>query len=460
MRVALDRAQAAGSAGAGLWFVRQANASAEYALLDSSLLARFPALEAALVKAFVADALSVSLTPAQSAAAKAKLLRHLPTPLTKLLAVAAAPYQPATVPEVAALKAAILDTAAFRKVVANLAPKTVLLPSAFASSSVTASEVRLVAELKQYADGVLQPVPSSALPKMAGRLEPFAECGGEDELGEAAHIVADGYEAISDAFENLGGEAGEAAAAGPLGLIGMALGYGFAIVAFNDVGKAFQLGGEGGGGEGGGSSGGSSGGEGAGGCGGGANAASAGDPHQMTFSGADYDFQAAGEFTLVKSTTDDLDIQVRQQPFPGAASIAVDTATAMHVGTTIVELGVNASGDLQLWVDRHPVAYASRELAGGGQLSVQNPLAATVTWPDGTTVSVFTINTTASPHHVLTCNTKHAINLTIRVPQSRFGHLEGLLGDPGKPPGELVGGNGTTYNMEELAEPWQSAHDF
>ena len=32
----------------------------------------------------------------------------------------------------------------------------------------------------------------------------------------------------------------------------MALGYGFAFVAFNDVGKAFELGGEGGGGGGGG----------------------------------------------------------------------------------------------------------------------------------------------------------------------------------------------------------------
>ncbi len=120
-------------------------------------------------------------------------------------------------------------------------------------------------------------------------------------------------------------------------------------------------------------------------------------PHQLTFSGADYDFQAAGEFTLVKSTTDDLDIQVRQQPFPGAASIAVDTATAMRVGNTIVELAVNASGDLQLWVDRHAVAYASRALGGGGELSVQNPLAATVTWPDGTAVTVFTINTTQLP---------------------------------------------------------------
>ncbi len=182
MRVALDRAQAATSAGAGLWFVRQANASAEYALSASSLLARFPALQAAVVRGFDADGMRVTLTPAQFAAAKAKLLRHLPASLPQLLAVAAAPYQPATVPEVAALKAAILDTAAFKKVVANLAPRALSLPSAFASSSVTAAEVRLVAELKQYANGILEPVPASALPRMAGRFEPFAECGGRTNL--------------------------------------------------------------------------------------------------------------------------------------------------------------------------------------------------------------------------------------------------------------------------------------
>ena len=213
--VALDRAQAADSAGAGLWFVRQANASAEYALSASSLLARFPALQAAMVRAFVADRMSVTLTPAQFAAAKAKLLRHLPASLPQLLGVAAAPYQPTTVPEVAALKAAILDTAAFKNVVAHLAPRALRLPSAFASSSVSASEIRIVAELKQYADSILQPVSASALPKMAGRFEPFAECGGgEEEFGEALHVLDDSFEAISDAFENFGGEAGEAAPAG------------------------------------------------------------------------------------------------------------------------------------------------------------------------------------------------------------------------------------------------------
>ena len=463
MRVALDRAQTATSAGAGLWLVRQANASAEYALSASSLLARLPALQAAVVKAFVADKMSLTLTPAQFAAAKAKLLGHLPASLKQLLTIAAAPYQPETVREVAALKAAILDTGAFKKALAQLAPRALVLPAAFASTSVTAPEVRLAAELKQYADSILQPVPASALPRMAKRFEPFAECAPGEELGDFLEKLVDGMEGYSAALKDLGGEAGAGAAEG-LEPLGMALGFLFAGVVFWQVGQAFEQGGGGGSGtsgsgsgsSGGAGSGGESGGAGSGGCGGG-NAASAGDPHQLTFSGADYDFQAAGEFTLAKSTTDDLDIQIRQEPYPGAANIAIDTATAMRVGSTIVELAVNASGHLQVWVDGVGVSYASRALDGGGKLSVSNPWAATVTWPDGTTVTVFSIPTTPRK---LICTSRHAINLTIRVPRSRFGHLEGLLGDPGAPPGELVGGNGTTYSLDELAQPWASAHDF
>ena len=185
-----------------------------------------------------------------------------------------------------------------------------------------------------------------------------------------------------------------------------------------------------------------------------------GEPHELTFSGAGYAFQAAGEFTLVKSTTDDLDVQVREQPFPGAGDVALDTAAAMRVGGTVVELAVNTSGDLQLWVDRHAVAYASRALAGGGRISVLGPGSATVTWPDGTAVSVFSGNTIAIAHETVSCNSSEAINLTITVPPSRFGHLEGLLGDPGAPAGELAGGNGAAYSMDELAEPWESVHNF
>ena len=463
MRVSLDRAEAAAGADeydAQLWLVRQANASAEYALAASRLLGRFPALQAAVVRAFVADKMTVTLTPAQFAAARAKLLRGLPASFTHLLAVAAAPYEPTTVPEVAALRAAILDTGAIKRALKHLVPKALVLPAALASSSVTVLEVKLAAALKGYADTILQPVPAPALGGMARRLEPDArftaacEEPGE-QIGHGLEKAEQYSKGLGAGFQTLGGEAGVGATESFVGPLSEMFGSLFAFAAFNAASGAFDVGGGGGGG--------GAGGAGGGGCGEGGgsgdSAASYGDPHQLTFSGAGYDFQAAGEFTLVKSTTDDLDIQVRQQPFPGTASIAIDTAAAMRVNGSVVELAANASGDLQVFIDHRAVAFASRALAGGGRLSALRPGWATVTWPDGTAVSVYSLITVAHPVRV-SCNSSDAIDLTITVPPSRFGHLEGLLGDPGAPAGELVGGNGATYSMEDLARPWESVHNF
>ncbi len=45
-----------------------------------------------------------------------------------------------------------------------------------------------------------------------------------------------------------------------------------------------------------------------------------GDPHIHTVDGKSYDFQAVGEFTLLRDSEDGLEIQVRQTPVATAAS--------------------------------------------------------------------------------------------------------------------------------------------
>ena len=136
-------------------------------------------------------------------------------------------------------------------------------------------------------------------------------------------------------------------------------------------------------------------------------------------------FQAAGEFTLVKSTTDDLDIQVREQRFPGAADVAFDTATAMRVGPNIVELAANKSGQLQLWINRRAVAYGASALAGGGTISVNGPSSAKVTWPDGTAVLVFSGESGAIAHETITCNGSDEIDEIVKVAPSPPGTSKG-----------------------------------
>jgi hypothetical protein len=46
-------------------------------------------------------------------------------------------------------------------------------------------------------------------------------------------------------------------------------------------------------------------------------ASSNGDPHMLTIDGTGYDFQAAGEFTLLSTPDGSVDIQVRQEPADG-----------------------------------------------------------------------------------------------------------------------------------------------
>ncbi len=180
------------------------------------------------------------------------------------------------------------------------------------------------------------------------------------------------------------------------------------------------------------------------GCRSGGCASSSGDPHLLTFAGDYYDFQAAGEFTLLKSTTDDLEIQERQRPFPGSSDVAVNTAVAMRVAHATVEVDTGHSiGSLVVWVNRRRVkALRSERLRGGGELS-PNGAGVTVSWPDGTTAQVFSgITFTAGA-------SANALNVAVKVARARAGHLTGLLGDAGAASGtEFVGRNGRRYSLD------------
>ena len=63
-------------------------------------------------------------------------------------------------------------------------------------------------------------------------------------------------------------------------------------------------------------------------------ASSNGDPHMRTIDGVPYDFQAAGEFTLLETPDGAVDVQVRQEPAAGVERGAVsnNTAVAARVG--------------------------------------------------------------------------------------------------------------------------------
>jgi hypothetical protein len=104
-----------------------------------------------------------------------------------------------------------------------------------------------------------------------------------------------------------------------------------------------------------------------------------GDPHIRTVDGKYYDFQAVGEFTLLRDT-EGLEIQVRQTPVPTAAPIvdsysgltvcvSINTAVAARIGPHRISYQPRALGsrELLLFLDGKPTDLTERgiELDGG-----------------------------------------------------------------------------------------------
>ncbi len=121
---------------------------------------------------------------------------------------------------------------------------------------------------------------------------------------------------------------------------------------------------------------------------------SEGDPHIQTFNGGSYDFQGAGEYTLVRSANGDVDVQVRATPAEGSTTVAWNTAVAMRVISTNVEVDVGEPP--AVLVDGKRITLSKykggRSLEGGGRLAYKSNGAGSdvvVTWPDGGQLDVF-----------------------------------------------------------------------
>jgi hypothetical protein len=174
-----------------------------------------------------------------------------------------------------------------------------------------------------------------------------------------------------------------------------------------------------------------------------------GDPYITTFDGSraglgGYGFQTTGEFTLVKSTVDNLEIQARQQPFPSEFArndVAMDTAFAMRDGGALVEVdnptsNFGQAGALVLYLGHRRAALRpgqSTALAGGGRVRYA-PARVSVTWPDGTVADVYRLLT------------HYGVNISVKPSRLRAGHLTGLLGDDdGNVNNDYVGRDGRVY---------------
>ena len=153
-----------------------------------------------------------------------------------------------------------------------------------------------------------------------------------------------------------------------------------------------------------------------------------GDPHLQTFDFVAYDFMAAGEFTLVQAKSRDLEVQVRQQPYPGSRVVSVTTAVAMGVaGDRVV---VFKGSPLQVRVNGRPVLVTQQalRLPHGGSVRIAPsefkgfPGQLEVAWPDGTIVRTWSAG-------------EEGLTVLVRPAKGRAGQLRGLLGNFDGTPG-------------------------
>lgn len=162
-----------------------------------------------------------------------------------------------------------------------------------------------------------------------------------------------------------------------------------------------------------------------------------GDVHLTTFDGLHYDFQAAGEFILAKSTVpgDSFQVQIRLQPWHNSATVSVTTALGAAVGADRVTFDVTRADTV--WVDGQAVALSQGTpyALNGGTLTMLSSNSWEIDWNTGETLQV-----TSSDGY---------LNYTVGLASNAApDSVEGLLGnDNGNPANDLALPDGTVLQQ-------------
>ena len=168
-----------------------------------------------------------------------------------------------------------------------------------------------------------------------------------------------------------------------------------------------------------------------------------GDVHLTTFDGVYYNFQAAGEYVLTRSTVagDTFQVQARLEPYGANSSVTVQTQVGAAIGTDDVVFALTGTGynEAPFYLD------GTAEALGIGQ---------TLTLSDGavteTSANTYRVNWDTGESMTVTLNGSY-ISDTIELAAADAGKVQGLLGpDDGNPStdlqlpdGQSIASNGT-----------------
>jgi RHS repeat-associated protein len=138
------------------------------------------------------------------------------------------------------------------------------------------------------------------------------------------------------------------------------------------------------------------------------------DPHLETLDGLGYDFQTVGEFTLVKSTTDDFEIQTRQQAWGTSTSASANAAIAIKSGGQRIALYADQPQKLV-------INGTATTLPDGGLYAVGQNLITR----QGSQYSIITAN-----NDLIVVNDRGTfLNINLGLADNRDGKVVGLLGN-------------------------------
>ena len=161
-------------------------------------------------------------------------------------------------------------------------------------------------------------------------------------------------------------------------------------------------------------------------------AESNGDPHLTSLDGLHYDFQAAGEYVLVRSRSGDLEIQARQEPYEDSTRVTVNTQIAMKVGGRRVTVVPGSTKDsppvVRIDGAPNPVLPGAPVSVGGGSVARDaNEIGdVDIAWPDGSHVVVRPVG-------------RWGVAARIDLAEERANQVNGLLGDfDGNPRNDLA----------------------